>query len=65
MIKVIPQLCAQGSYGLQRINQRTGQRQGQVIRVWHLTVDGKRAGTWLTRDEAREAGYALERRGVR
>lgn len=52
---ITSQMVAQGSYGLYRINQRTGQRLGSVITVWHARRDGQNIGTFLTRAEARDA----------
>ena len=55
MTVIKSQTVAQGSYGLYRINKRTGERVGHVITVWHVIRDGRNVGTFLTRREAREA----------
>lgn len=53
--KIKKQMVGQGSYGLYRINPRTGQRLGDIITVWHAYRGGKKIGTFLTRSAAREA----------
>ena len=53
--EITSRVYAQGSFGLYRINQQTGERRGHVIRVWFAWRDGKRLGAYLTREEAREA----------
>ena len=54
MTEIRSELCAQGSYGKQRINPETGQRTSEMMMVWHVIVDGETIDTFLTRDEARK-----------
>jgi len=71
MITIDKQIVAQGSYGLRKIN-RNGTDIGSMMAVWHVHDTSRRSqqpgqyghhkvGTYLSRDDAREAAAAYRR----
>lgn len=54
-VKIVRQMCGQGSYGINKINPRTGVRIGHVINVWHIKAGDRLLGTYPTRAAARTA----------
>lgn len=61
---VEPQIVAQGSFGIYRINRFSGRPLGQIIKVWHVKRGERIVSTWSSRRAARLA-MAEEKRRLR
>ena len=55
---VTKQIVCQGSYGLRKIDGRTGRDIGHIITVWHGRNRSGAVKSFLTRREARDFAQA-------
>lgn len=60
-ITITSQTCAQGSYGLRRINRGNGTDISAIITAWHVMTPTARLDSYLSRGDARRAAAILER----
>jgi hypothetical protein len=62
---IVKQMCAQGSYGLRKINQQNGKDIGHVINVWHVYYRDTRQASFLTRGKARAFAATIDNASIR